>query len=78
MTGCGTPGQGVADGVNAYQLFYATGTVLTYISGTYWHSLNNGGMTPEERAALDPTSEEYQWRYVTNSGRHITVAQEAY
>jgi len=53
-------------------LFYATGTVLTYISGTYWHSLNNGGMTPEERAALDPTSEEYQWR-VKGSKAYIAI-----
>lgn len=68
----------IADGVDAYQLFYATGTVLAYVSGTDWHSLNNGGMTPDERAALDPASEEYQWRYVTNSAWYTVVAQKAY
>jgi hypothetical protein len=30
--------------------------------GARWHGLANNGMTDEQRAALDPKSDEYRWR----------------
>lgn len=37
-------------------------TVLAYIVGAYWKGLANNSMTDEERAALDPNSEEWRLR----------------
>ncbi|KXJ96547.1 hypothetical protein Micbo1qcDRAFT_229415 [Microdochium bolleyi] len=53
-------------------LFYATGTALAYVTATYWQGLNNGGMTPGERALLRPESDEYQWR-VNGSKAYLAI-----
>lgn len=41
------------------QLLYTAETVAAYCVGAYWHGLANNSMTPEQRAALDPASEEW-------------------
>ncbi|KAI4148663.1 MAG: hypothetical protein L6R39_002733 [Caloplaca ligustica] len=41
---------------------YSAETALAYYVGVRWKGLANSGMTPEERAALDPQSEEYRLR----------------
>lgn len=41
---------------------YTIETVLGYNVGARWHGLANNGMTDEQRAALDPKSDEYRWR----------------
>ncbi|KAH7040083.1 uncharacterized protein B0I36DRAFT_5317 [Microdochium trichocladiopsis] len=52
--------------------FYASGTAFAYVAGTYWHGLTNGSMTPEQRAALSPDSDEYQWR-VNGSKAYLAI-----
>jgi hypothetical protein len=41
---------------------YTLETILRYNVGARWHGLANNGMTNEQRAALDPASDEYTWR----------------
>ncbi|KAL8919051.1 MAG: hypothetical protein Q9208_007017 [Pyrenodesmia sp. 3 TL-2023] len=41
---------------------YAAETTVAYYVGASWKGLANSGMTPEQRAALDPQDEEYQLR----------------
>ncbi|KAF4333750.1 short-chain dehydrogenase reductase sdr [Fusarium beomiforme] len=41
---------------------YTLETVLRYNVGARWHGLANNGMTNEQRASLDPGSDEYTWR----------------
>ncbi|KAK4246043.1 hypothetical protein C7999DRAFT_33596 [Corynascus novoguineensis] len=43
-------------------LLYTAETATAHYVGAYWHGLANSGMTDEERAALDPLSEEYHLR----------------
>lgn len=46
------------------QLLYTTQTTLAYFAVNYGQSMANNGMTDDQRAALDPTSEEFALRYV--------------
>jgi len=41
---------------------YGFETAAAYIVGARYYGLANNAMTPEQRAALDPTSREYQLR----------------
>ncbi|ERF68289.1 hypothetical protein EPUS_02745 [Endocarpon pusillum Z07020] len=41
---------------------YSLETAAAYIVGAWWRGLANNGMTPEERASLDPSSQEYALR----------------
>ncbi|KAI4110389.1 MAG: hypothetical protein LQ345_007004 [Seirophora villosa] len=41
---------------------YSAETVVAYYVGVKWKGLANSGMTPEQRAALDPQSVEYKLR----------------
>ncbi|KAK1749791.1 hypothetical protein QBC47DRAFT_129792 [Echria macrotheca] len=41
---------------------YSAETALAYSVGAYWRGLANNGMTDEQRALLDPSSEEYRLR----------------
>ncbi|KAF7555274.1 hypothetical protein G7Z17_g2286 [Cylindrodendrum hubeiense] len=41
---------------------YTIETVLGYNVGALWHGLANNGMTDDQRASLDPDSDEYTWR----------------
>ncbi|KAL8663695.1 MAG: hypothetical protein Q9202_003641 [Teloschistes flavicans] len=41
---------------------YSAETTVAYYVGNPWKGLANSGMTPEQRAALDPNSEEYRLR----------------
>ncbi|KAI4233062.1 MAG: hypothetical protein LQ352_008286 [Teloschistes flavicans] len=41
---------------------YSAETTVAYYVGNPWKGLANSGMTPEQRAALDPKSEEYRLR----------------
>ncbi|KAL8758309.1 MAG: hypothetical protein Q9184_003965 [Pyrenodesmia sp. 2 TL-2023] len=41
---------------------YAAETTVAYYVGASWKGLANSGMTPEQRAALDPQDPEYQLR----------------
>lgn len=43
-------------------LFHAAQTALGYQIGPSAHGLSNTGMSPEMRAALDPSSDEYMQR----------------
>lgn len=44
------------------QALYSAETTVAYYVGNPWKGLANSGMTPEQRAALDPKSEEYRLR----------------
>ncbi|KAI0479537.1 hypothetical protein GGR56DRAFT_386437 [Xylariaceae sp. FL0804] len=52
-------------------LFFTADVVLAYLVGALYNGLTNSYMTPEERAALSPDSDEYQWR---QSGSKVQVA----
>ncbi|KAG7005189.1 hypothetical protein G7Y79_00021g050560 [Physcia stellaris] len=41
---------------------YSAETVAAYVVGAYWKGLANNSMTAEQRAALNPTSEEWRLR----------------
>ncbi|ROV88060.1 hypothetical protein VMCG_10397 [Cytospora schulzeri] len=49
---------------------YTAESVAAYYVVAYWKGLANNGMTDEERAALDPNSEEWQLR-VNGSKTHV-------
>lgn len=44
------------------KICYAAETGIAYILGSEVHGLGNSNMTPEQRAALDPNSHEYDLR----------------
>jgi hypothetical protein len=44
------------------QIFYSGESVLAWLVGNLAQGLANNGMTDEERASLDPESDEYQAR----------------
>jgi hypothetical protein len=44
---------------------------MAYLVVAYWMGLSNNGLTDEERAALDPNSEEYRLR-VNGAKTHVT------
>lgn len=45
-------------------------SVMAYLVVAYWKGLANNGMTDQQRAALDPNSEEYRLR-VNGSKTHV-------
>ncbi|ROW00012.1 hypothetical protein VPNG_08351 [Cytospora leucostoma] len=51
-------------------LVYTAESVAAYFVVAYWKGLSNNGMTEEQRAALDPNSEEWQVR-VNGSKTHV-------
>ncbi|PGH08076.1 hypothetical protein AJ79_06076 [Helicocarpus griseus UAMH5409] len=53
----------VDDGLMVFAgILYTAETVAAYFVGAYWHGLANNSMTDEQRASLDPKSEEYRLR----------------
>ena len=44
------------------QVVYSLETAAAYIVGAWWHGLANNGMTDNQRATLEPGSEEWNMR----------------
>lgn len=60
------------------QIFYGFETGLAYSVGAKAQGLANNGMTDEERAALDPSSQEYYLRSVRELKQKVETLQPAY